>query len=450
MANKSIFKKNQTLTLKIEDITNLGFGVGRANGAVIFVSGAVKGDTCEVKIIKEASSYYVARVERFISYSPLRDKERCGNAKCRACAYRDISYAAELEIKGEAVRGAFIKAGLPEVNVLPVIPSPKLTEYRNKAQYPIGITKDGSYEIGFFAPKSHRVCEAARCPMAPSVFGDIIETLRAFFKKHSLSVYDEESGSGLLRHIYLRRSEALGSVLLTLVINGDSIPHRDELIETVRLAHPYVSGILLNVNRKKTNVILGEKFICLFGDDYIKDTLCGVELKITAPAFYQVNHGSASIIYTKARELAALSKDDVLLDLFCGAGSIGLSMADSVKEVIGIEIIESAVECAKENARSNGICNAEFYVGDATETERLLAIAEKARGAAIRPDVIVLDPPRAGCDERLLRYVAGLSPKRIVYVSCNPTTLARDAKIMKELGFDIGDVSAVDMFPGTG
>ena len=443
-------KKNDIVTLTIEDITNLGFGVGKVGGAVVFVSSLVPGDVAEVKIIKATSSYFVGKCERLISASDKRVNDRCDNQKCHSCAYSSLSYEEELKLKTESIKSVFAKAGLSDIEVLPTVPSPRLSEYRNKAQYPIKRMKDGSISIGFYAPKSHNVCEAASCAMSPKVFSEILETLRAFFNKFDISTYDEESGKGLLRHIYLRRSEESGEVLLTLVINGNSIPKSAELVSEVRAKHPSVCGILLNENKKNTNVILGEKYITLFGKDYITDTLAGVKLKITAQSFYQVNHGTATLIYEEARRFASLEKSDTLLDLFCGAGSIGLSMAKDCRELIGIEIVDSAVECARFNATENGITNASFYTGDAANAEDFLKNAERERGEKIRPDVVILDPPRAGSDERLLKFIASLSPRRIVYISCNPATLARDIAIMRTHGYTTNQVKGYDMFPMTG
>ena len=443
-------KKNDILTLETVDITNLGFGVAKKDGEVIFISGSAPGDIVRTKIIKVCSSFAVGRVEEFITRSARRTDSRCENSACRACAYKSLEYKYECELKEESVHQTFKKSGLPEVNVLPLTPSPATCGYRNKAQYPISIDKDGKYRIGFFAPKSHRVTEAADCPLAPKLFTEILELLRAFFEKHAVSVYDEQTGSGLLRHIYLRRGEISGEVLLTLVINGNSLPHSGELVSEIVKSFPQVVGILLNVNKSDTNVILGEEYITLFGKDYITDTLAGVKLKITAPSFYQVNHDAAELLYAKARELAAPTKSDTLLDLYCGAGSIGLSMARDVGEVIGIEIVPSAVECAKFNARENGIENSSFYTGDAKDTERLLENAETERGERILPDIVILDPPRGGSDEALLRHIASLSPEKIVYISCNPTTLARDMVILRDLGYSSNVVYPVDMFPGTG
>lgn len=443
------YKKNQTVTVEITDLTDLGFGVGRVGGVVIFVSDTVIGDTVEARIIKANSSYLVGRVEKFIHKSDRRVEGRCSESACKSCAYRAISYSDELDLKRGGVCHLFGTAELAHIRVAEIIGSPKEKRYRNKAQYPISLTKD-DYAVGFFAPKSHRVTPVADCPLTPAVFSEICKTLTDFFAEHSLSVYDEKDGTGLLRHIYLRRGEVSCEVLLTLVINGDALPFSDELIAVITKEFPEVVGILLNVNCEDTNVVLGDRFITLYGRDHIFDTLCGVRLKISAPTFYQVNHDGAEVLYNKAKELARSTKDDVLLDLYCGAGSIGLSMAGEVKELYGIEIVDSAVVCARENAAANSIKNAHFYTGDAKNTERLLENAEKSLGKKIKPDIVLLDPPRAGCDEELVNFVASLSPKRIVYISCNPKTLARDVARFIPLGYNTDEVTPVDMFPCTG
>ena len=445
-----MLKKNDCFNLEIYDITNLGFGVGKKDGQIIFVSGAVPGDVISAKVIKVTKSYSVARCEKFIKLSDRRCTPRCENRLCKSCAYKELDYSYELSLKENTIRAAFQKEGLSSIKVMPTTPSPKTAGYRNKAQYPIFKDKNGEYTIGFYAPKSHRVTEAADCPLAPKVFFEINEALRTFFKKEELSVYDEESGEGLLRHIYLRRGEVSGEILLTLVINGSSIPHESELVSLLTERFADIVGILINENTENTNVVLGEKYTLLYGRDYILDTLSGVELKITAPSFYQVNHDATELLYAKARELAKLEKGDILLDLFCGAGSIGLSMAEDTGELIGIEIVESAVECATENAKRAGTKNASFFAGDAAETENLLSKAEKALARKIKPDVIILDPPRAGCDEKLVDFASSLSPKRIVYISCNPSTLARDVKRFRENGYYCDTVWGFDLFPMTG
>ena len=444
------FKKNDLFEGEIVDITNLGFGVAKHQGAVVFVAGCVPGDVCKIRIIKVGSSYSVGRAEEFVKRSTLRVEDRCDNKLCRSCAYKCLDYTYEKSLKEEAVRQIFKKSGLSEVEILPLVGSPCELRYRNKAQYPIARGKNGEYLIGFYAPKSHRVTEAAECPLAPEIFSKICESLREFFIEHNLSVYDEESGEGLLRHIYLRRGEISGEVLLTLVINGDSMPHADRLVQAVTEKFPEVVGILLNINKEDTNIILGDQFVTLYGRDYIFDTLGGVALKITAPSFYQVNHDAAELLYAKAKELANPTKDDLLLDLYCGAGSIGLSMADEAGEVIGVEIVESAVECAKFNAEINHIFNASFYAGDASDTKKILEPAERARGEKIKPDIVIFDPPRGGTTEELIEHISSLSPRKIVYISCNPATLARDMVVLKKYGYVGEEVTPFDLFPLTG
>lgn len=443
-------KKNDIITEEILDITNLGFGVAKRDGQVIFISGTVPGDVCEIKIIKAGGSFLVGRVERFIEKSPRRVEDRCTNAKCTSCAYKCLSYADECALKEESVRQIFKKAGLAHVKIMPIVGSPEEAGYRNKAQYPISLDKDGNYTIGFYAPKSHRVTEAAGCPLAPEIFPEILEALRGFFKKNQFSVYDETTGEGLLRHIYLRRGEMSGEVMLCLVINGDFMPKNGELVKELTDKFPEITGILININKENTNVVLGEKFVTLYGRDYIFDTLGGVALKITAPSFYQVNHSAAELLYAKAKELAKPTKDDLLLDLYCGAGSIGLSMADLAGEVVGIEIVESAVECATFNAEINHIQNASFYAGDASDTKKILEPAEAKRGEKIMPSIVVFDPPRGGTTEELIKHIAGLNPTRIVYISCNPATLARDMVVLKQYGYVGTEVTPFDLFPMTG
>lgn len=442
--------KNQKLTLSVIDLNHLGYGVAKPDGFTVFVSGAVTGEEVEAVVLKVNRTYAVAKAVKILSPSPYRTDTRCHNTACHACAYRDIFYTEECKKKETSVRMAFRKAGLPEVEIAPLVPSPVTVGYRNKAQYPIAADGRGGYLIGFYAPKSHRVTEAADCPLAAPGFSGILETLRAFFVAHRLTVFDAASGRGLLRHIYLRRGEISGEVLLTLVVGETMFPHEEELVRLLRERHGEIVGILLNFNGEDTNVILGNTYRLLWGRDRIYDTLAGVRLGITVPSFYQVNHAAAELLYAKAKELAALTGRETLLDLYCGVGSIGLSMARDAAEVIGVEIVESATRCAEENAVANGIGNAHFYAGDAADTEGLLRAAEAARGTPIRPDVVLLDPPRGGCDIRTLDFVCSLNPSRIVYISCNPETLARDVAHLVSLGYEPGVVTPVDLFPGTG
>ncbi len=443
-------KKNEVIRLKIEDLNNLGFGISHIDGKVVFVRGAVLGDEVEAQIIKVNKSFSVAIVKRIVFPSAMRAEGRCPYPACTACAYKNIEYAHEKKIKENNVRVAFKKAGISQIEILPFLCTGVTNGYRNKAQYPVGMDANGNYILGFYAPKTHTVKEAARCPLQPPIFLEILEFLRSFFKKHFVSVYDEKSGKGLLRHIYLRRAEKSGEVLLTLVINGKGLPCEEALVFEICKEFPCVVGILLNENRKDTNVILSDVYRTLWGKDYITDELAGVTLEISAGAFYQVNRAGAELLYGEAKRLANLRETDLLLDLYCGAGAIGLSMAPDVREVIGIEIVAEAVECAKRNAALSGIENASFYIGDAADAKKILDVAERERGEKIRPDVVILDPPRKGCDAGLLSFIVSLSPRKIVYVSCNPDTLARDVAILAPLGYSTDKVRPVDMFPGTG
>ena len=443
---KSKINKNDTVRLKIDDLTDRGFGVGRVDGLVVFVADTVPGDEIVARIIKVNSSYLVGKVESFIEHSHLRYDGRCSEEKCHSCAYKNISYEEELKLKEEGVRHLFHRLG---IEVEPIIPSPSPVRYRNKAQYPVAkVGKE--YQVGFYMPKSHRVTPVRDCPIAPRIFADMIDKVMTHISAWLISVYNEETGEGLVRHIYLRRGGLTGETVLTLVVTSFELSHADDLVRTLRYYFPEIVGILLNKNPDATNVVLGEDYKLLWGRDYIYDVLCDVRLKIPVDAFYQVNHDAAELLYKKARELAKPGKDDTLIDLYCGVGSIGLSMARDVGELYGIEIVESAIECARTNAADNHIDNAHFYVGDAANCERLLEKAEREVGHKIDPDIIILDPPRAGCDEKLIRFVSSLAPKRIVYISCNPKTLARDVELFLSLGFESSSVSTVDMFPCSG
>ena len=443
-------KKNEVIFLEIEDLNNLGFGVARVDGKAVFVNGAVTGDTVEAQIIKVNASYCVAIMKKLLSPSPLRTEGRCPYPACTACAYKNIGYEHEKKTKRENVRASFKKSGLSDIEVLEVLSTDVTEGYRNKAQYPVGLDEKGNIIFGFYAPKSHRVKEAAACPLQPPIFSEILAFLRVFFKEHAYSVYDEKSGKGLLRHVYLRCGEISGEILLTLVVNGASVPAEDALVKEITAAFPSIVGVLLNENREDTNVILSDTYHTLYGQDFITDTLAGVTLEVAASAFYQVNRAAAELLYGEAKKLAGLRKSDLLLDLYCGTGAIGLSMAKEVRELIGIEIVADAVECAKRNAAASGIDNASFFVGDAADAERILENAERARGEKLSPDVVILDPPRKGCDAKLLSFVASLSPRTVVYVSCNPDTLARDVALLAPLGYTTDKVQPVDLFPGTG
>ena len=451
-----MIKKNDIIELEITDLNNLGCGVGKTNdGMVVFVKGAVTGDRVTAKIIKASSSFLVGKLEQIIISSPNRadgDGLRAMDCKapqsCGGCIYRNIKYEHELVLKRDYVKNAFRKAGLPEVEVLDTARTERVTGYRNKGQYPVREVQ-GRVRAGFFATKTHNLIPCEECLLQPSIFGEIVAFVTDFAEKNKIKAYDEERGKGVLRHIYLRIAEKTGQIMVCLVINGDKLPcvarFADELVDRF----PSVTSVMLNFNKKNTNVILGERFECIGGNDYIVDELCGLEFKISAGSFYQVNRDGAELLYGLAKERADLTGKETVADLYCGAGTIGLSMAKDAARVVGVEIVDEAVECAKENAKLNGVENAYFFCGDASDTRGLLATAKDTLGDFC-PDVVIIDPPRKGTTRELVDYLDFLGVPRIVYVSCNPDTLARDCAWFAEKGYQIGAVTPVDLFPGTG
>lgn len=446
-------KKNDIVQLVITDINNLGAGVSHLDdGRVVFVRGAVTGDEISAKIIKVNSNFAVARLEKIISASPHRDSECFCNASesCGGCVYRHITYEHEKEIKRNYVKHAFIKAGLPEVVINNVHSNGITRGYRNKAQYPFAMTKYGIV-AGFYASKTHNVVPAFDCALQPVVFGNILRTVCDFVNKKAFTVYNEETGEGLLRHLYLRYGQNTGEIMLCLVINGKDMPYESEFVSRLTEKYPAIKSIQLNINQKNTNVVLSEEYRTVWGERYIEDVLCGVRFRITPESFYQVNHDCAEILYGLAKDKALFGFDKKisLIDTYCGTGTIGLSMADSVSELVGVEIVEGAVECAKDNAVLNGFENARFYAGDAKDIESLFASVEEQHGK-LNPDVVILDPPRKGCTPEVIEFLAKRGIKRIVYVSCDADTLARDCRMFENLGYHIGDVDPVDMFPRTG
>ncbi len=449
-------KKNDVFLLTIEEINNLGCGVGHLNnadgtkGTVVFVRDAVTGDRIEARAIKINKSYVVARIERMLELSPLRCEPDCTAKGCGGCVYRHIGYEHELEIKRAYVQNAFRKAGLADVAVAPVRHTGELVGYRNKAQYPVRGGKNGM-EVGFFATGTHRIVPADACSLQPPVFAELTRFVCDFCNRYAISAYDEESGRGLLRHIYLRRGTRTGEVMLCLVVNGERMPREREFAESVMARYPEVVSVMLNINRENTNVVLGDTYRLLGGRGWIEDELCGLRFRISAGAFYQVNHDACELLYGIAKEKAELTGRETLLDLYCGIGTIGLSMADRAKEVIGIEIVDEAVKRAAENAERNGITHASFYCGDASDAKKLLANAERMRGALdTASTTVIFDPPRKGSTHELIEYISERNFRRVVYVSCNPDTLARDCVWFRELGYEIGEVTPVDLFPRTG
>ncbi len=450
----SDIRKNDILELDITAVSNLGYGVGRTDdGKVVFTPGTVTGERAEVKIIKITKGYLVGKLIKVLTPSELRD---CGNkctapATCGGCAYRFIKYEHELELKRQNVRAEFDKAGLSDVTVLDTAfvcderGEAAVWHYRNKAQYRFAKVGD-RVTAGFYAFGTHRVIGNEACPLQPEIFGKIARSVCDFAEKNNISVYDEESGKGLLRHLYIRSGAGdNGEICVCLVINGNKLPNSDELAKELTENFVRVVGVVLNVNRKNSNLILGDEFITVSGKCGITDKFCGVELDVSPAAFYQVNHDAAELLCQKAAELAALKGIEHLLDLYCGIGSVGLSMAHKVRRLTGVEIVPQAVECAVRNAERAGIKNARFVCADSADgAADILAKTDEL------PDVVVLDPPRKGCASELLDSLTNAGIAKIVYISCNPSTLARDCAHLAKQGWVIGEVRPVDLFPRTG
>lgn len=441
-------QKNQLLTLRIERLSNDGSGVAHSSeGEAVFVPGTAPGDEAQVRIVKDCGRYAFGILDKLLTPSPDRIPVDCAVAgPCGGCSLRHLDYAAELRAKQESVADAFRRIGGLDVPVLDALPSPEVDRYRNKVQFPVGRDKDGAPCIGFYAGRTHRIVPCPDCKLQPGVLNDIGNTLCAFFAAHGIQPYDEERGKGLVRHIFLRRGAHSGQIMVCLVCTRPKLPHSDELVALLREKFRDIATILINVNAKKTNVILGEESVTLYGPGCIEDTLCGVPVRLGPLSFYQVNTLAAERLYGVAAEYAQLEPDDVLLDLYCGMGTIGLSMAGHCRELIGVEIIPEAIDSAKANAARMGdavAAKSRFFCADAGEAAARLA----AEG--LRPDVIMLDPPRKGCDETTLSAVAQMSPRRVVYVSCNPSTAARDAAWLGQHGYRAEKVQPVDLFPRT-
>ncbi len=440
-------KKNDEFQLEITGMTAEGSGVGRKDGMAVFVSNTAVGDTVLAHAIKVKKNYAVAKAMEIISPSPDRIQPDCPVFnRCGGCAYRHISYDAELKIKQQRVEDAFKRIGGLDVKLNPIVGGESRCFYRNKAQLPVG-KENGKTKIGFYSFHSHNIIDCDSCLLQPELFSRIAEKFREWIDIHGVSVYDEASNSGLIRHLYMRASEDCKETSVCAVINGNSLPFADKLWEA--LSAMGVTGLSININKEKTNVILGNETKTLFGKANITDTLLGTRFEISPLSFYQVNRKQTEKLYSIAAEYADLTPDTVLLDMYCGVGTIGLTMAEKVKELIGVEIVAPAVENAKSNAELNDITNARFICADAS------LAAEKLEAEGIKPDVVILDPPRKGCDEELIKTVAKMSPDRIVYVSCDPATLARDCAVFATLGYNIAEqngkhlITPVDMFPGT-
>ena len=441
-------QKNQILTLRIERLSSDGSGVAHsADGEAVFVPGTAPGDEARVRIVKDCGRYAFGILDELLTPSPDRIPVDCPVAgPCGGCSLRHLDYAAELRAKQESVLDAFRRIGGLEVPVLDILPSPDVDRYRNKVQFPVGIDKNGVPCIGFYAGRTHRIVPCPDCKLQPSVLNEIGNALCAFFAQQGIRPYDEQSGKGLVRHIFLRRGAHSGQIMVCLVCTRAKLPHAEQLCTALRGQFPAISTILLNVNAKNTNVILGSENHILYGPGYIEDTLCGVPVRLGPLSFYQVNTLAAERLYGVAAQYAQLTPDDTLLDLYCGMGTIGLSMAGQCRELIGVEIVPEAIESAKANAARMGkavAAKSRFFCADAGQAATQLA----AEG--LHPDIVMLDPPRKGCDEATLSAVVRMAPRRVVYVSCNPATAARDAAWLEQNGYHAEKVQPVDLFPRT-
>ncbi len=436
-------KKNQDIEIEITGITTEGSGVGHYDGIAVFVPNTATGDVINCHIIKTKKNYAIGKINHILKAAEARIIPDCDVfARCGGCVFRHINYTAECEMKKQRVIDAFERLGHIEISPEEIIKSGRENRYRNKAQYPVRL-ENGKISIGFFAQNSHRVIDCNDCLLQPKEFGKIVSAFRKWIEKNNITVYNEETHKGLLRHIYIRKAFETNQVMVCAVINGHNLPKKDDLIVSLLKCTDNIASITVNENTNDSNVILGKKCYTIWGNDFIEDILCGVKVRISPLSFYQINRDQAEKLYNKAFEYAKLSENDTLLDLYCGAGTIGLSMAKKVKKLIGVEIIPEAIEDAKINAELNGIENAEFICGDAPEAAKILA----DRG--IKPDVIIVDPPRKGCAPELLDTIEKMDPDRLVYISCDPATLARDCAILKEKGYEVQKVTPVDMFPKT-
>lgn len=435
--------KNDKIELTIDALTSEGSGVGRYDGLAVFVRGTVPQDRIIAHIIKRSKNYAVGIIDRIISPSPSRIESDCPySKKCGGCSFRNMTYGEELKYKLSRVNDALERIGHLDVMAEEIVGADTIYHYRNKAQYPVSIC-DGELFAGFYAYKSHRIIPCADCSLQPFEFEQGISAFSKWIDQCNITSYDENSGKGMLRHIYFRKAFGTGEIMACAVINGDSIPKPDLLIDLLKEKVVGLKSVVLNINKEKTNVILGKISKTIWGSDTITDILLGKEFVVSPNSFYQVNPGQCEKLYSLAKDFAGLTGDEILLDLYCGVGTIGLTMADCVKMLVGIEIIPQAIENAKINAQMNNVTNARFICSDAPKGAEILA------RDGIKPDVIILDPPRKGCDKALFDTIEKMSPDRIVYVSCDSATLARDLEILKSKNYITQKVTAVDMFPRT-
>lgn len=442
-----MIRKNEFYEAEIEGITLEGSGIARMDGFAVFVPMTAPGDRVRFKAVKVLKHYGFGILDKVITPSPDRLEEDTDGCpcyrQCGGCAFRHISYEAEEKIKEQSVRDAFERLGGFSMEPLPILGALRTDHYRNKAQYPLGTGKDGKITAGFYARNSHRIVPAMDCPLQPVAFSKIVRFVVGFLNQNNLSAYDELTGKGSYRHIYLRQAPGTGEIMLCMVAASKNPPKIKGLAEAVRQVFPEVMSVWLNINPEKTNVILGKEYRLLSGKAQITDDFLGRKLSISPASFYQVNREQAQRLYTLAFDFAEFDGTEHLLDLYCGIGSIGLSASDRIARLTGVEIVPQAVENARQNAAANGV-DAEFFCADASGAAKKLA----ADGA--KPDVILVDPPRKGCGIEVLEAIFAMAPQKVVMISCNPATAARDCKILSEGGYRLLKYQPVDLFPRTG
>lgn len=436
-------QKNDKIELTIDSLTSEGSGVGKYNGFAVFVRGTVPGDRIFARIIKTSKNYGIGIIDEVLEPSDARIQSDCTvSDRCGGCSFRNVQYDEELKYKKERVNDALKRIGHLDIKVNDIIGADVQNGYRNKAQYPVKI-ENGELIAGFYAYKSHRIIPCMDCKLQPKEFTDGLRAVALWAKESGVTSYDEKSEKGLLRHIYFRKGFGSGEVMACVVINGDSIPKQDRLIELLCHHVDGLKSIVLNINKENTNVILGRKTKTIWGNDTICDILLDKHFILSPDSFYQVNHDQCEKLYSLVREYAALNKDETLLDLYCGTGTIGLTMAQDCKNLIGVEIVENAIKNARKNAQINNVKNARFICSDAKAAVRRLL----SEGVFV--DTVIVDPPRKGCDKGVFDAIESLKAKRIVYVSCDPSTLARDIAILKEKNYLVQCITAIDLFPRT-
>ena len=439
------YRKNDIVTLKIEDCGIDGEGIGKADGFTVFVKDAVIGDTVRAKIMKAKKNYGYGRLEEIITPSPDRVEPKCQFARqCGGCQLQALSYEKQLEFKTSKVRGHLERiGGFTDIPMEKILGMDQPFHYRNKAQFPVGKSKDGRIITGFYAGRTHSIIENRDCALGVTRNKEVLDRVIAHMEKFHIQPYDENTGKGLVRHVLIRYGFFTDEMMVCLIINGEKLPGEEALVKSLRQI-PEAVSVMVNVNKKRNNVILGEKVRLLWGQPYITDKIGEISYQISPLSFFQVNPYQTGRLYGKALEYAQLSGNETVWDLYCGIGTISLFLAQKAKMVRGVEIIPAAIENAKENACLNGFDNTEFFVGKAEEV-----LPEQFARTGERADVIVVDPPRKGCDETLLSTIIEMQPDRVVYVSCDSATLARDLKYLCERGYELKKVCPVDMFPNT-